>query len=44
LAVNLSSRYTLNGDSFLLYSVGKDLEDDGGRHDYFTGDVVWRGQ
>jgi len=35
--------YTPQADTFLLYSVGVDLEDDGGRHDYRDGDLVWRG-
>ena len=30
------------GDSFLLYSVGENLTDDGGRHDFNDGDIVWR--
>jgi hypothetical protein len=37
-------RYTLDGDSFRLYSVGENLTDDGGRHDYRNGDVAWRGR
>jgi len=30
------------GDSFLLYSVGDNLRDDGGKHDFKQGDIVWR--
>jgi hypothetical protein len=39
-------RYRPSGDTFLLYSVGRNLSDDGGKHDYdFTGgDIVWRGK
>jgi len=37
--------YQPSGDSFLLYSVGGDLTDDGGAvHHPITGDIVWRGQ
>lgn len=36
-------QYRVNGDSFQLYSVGPDLEDDGGEHDLLHGDIVWRG-
>jgi len=36
-------RYVRSDESFLLYSVGEDLEDDGEVHDYRTGDLVWRG-
>lgn len=35
--------YAPNGGSFDLYSVGRDLEDDGGRQDFEDGDIVWRG-
>jgi len=36
--------YQPSGDSFLLYSVGGNLTDDGGMHHLVTGDIVWRGQ
>ncbi len=36
--------YKPEGDTFLLYSVGRNLADDGGRHDLNTGDFVWRGK
>lgn len=32
--------YQRKGDGFLLYSVGRDGEDDGGRHDMQDGDIV----
>lgn len=35
--------YTPEGDGFELYSVGRNLDDDGGRHDLNDGDIVWRG-
>jgi hypothetical protein len=35
--------YLPSVDSFLLYSVGRNLSDDGGRHDGSDGDWVWRG-
>ncbi len=35
--------YKPSGDSFLLYSVGSNAVDDGGKFDYRTGDLVWRG-
>lgn len=34
--------YQPNGDTFLLYSVGRNLVDDGGRHGFIDGDIVWR--
>ena len=40
-----SYHYVHDGDSFLLYSVGENLTDDGGQHGYNSaGDIVWRGQ
>jgi len=36
--------YYPSGDSFRLYSVGRNLTDNGGRHDWGEGDIVWRGQ
>jgi len=39
-----SYRYQITNDGFLLYSVGQNLIDDKGRHDYKTGDIVWRGK
>jgi hypothetical protein len=36
--------YRPSFDSFLLYSVGENLRDDGGTHDYKRGDIVWRGK
>jgi Tfp pilus assembly protein PilE len=35
--------YKPSGGSFLLYSVGSNAVDDGGKYDYITGDLVWRG-
>lgn len=35
--------YTTTGSGFELYSVGRNLEDDGGRHNANNGDIVWRG-
>ncbi|MCC6489669.1 MAG: hypothetical protein IT364_19400 [Candidatus Hydrogenedentes bacterium] len=35
--------YKRLGDSFVLYSVGQNLEDDGGQRQWKYGDVVWRG-
>lgn len=35
--------YRVLDDSFMLYGVGHNLVDDGGRHDYMQGDIVWRG-
>ena len=35
--------YRLTGDSFLLYSLGRNRRDDGGVHDRREGDIVWRG-
>ena len=35
--------YRPTGDTFLLYSAGPNLTDDGGRHDFNNGDIVWRG-
>ena len=35
--------YLPSGGTFLLYSIGMDLEDDGGTHDLRDGDMVWRG-
>jgi hypothetical protein len=37
-------RYRPSFDSFLLYSVGMNLVDDGGKHDWREGDIVWRGE
>lgn len=37
-------RYRVEGDSFTLYSAGWNQEDDGGRHDFPSGDIVWRGE
>jgi len=36
--------YRPSGDSFLLYSVGGNLTDDGGTHDWREGDWAWRGE
>lgn len=36
--------YSSTGDRFLLYSIGQNLQDDGGVHDYREGDIVWRGE
>jgi len=35
--------YAPTGNGFELYSVGRNLDDDGGRHDLNDGDIVWRG-
>jgi hypothetical protein len=35
--------YGHDGSTFTLYSVGMNREDDGARHDYVNGDIVWRG-
>ena len=35
--------YRPEGDTFTLYSLGVNQQDDGGRHDYRDGDIVWRG-
>lgn len=35
--------YRPQGDTFTLYSVGQNQQDDGGRFDYSEGDIVWRG-
>jgi hypothetical protein len=37
-------QYRPSDDGFLLYSVGSNLADNGGRHEYGQGDIVWRGQ
>lgn len=39
-----SYHYQVSGGSFLLYSVGSNLTDDGGTFDFRKGDIVWRGQ
>ncbi len=36
--------YRPSFDSFLLYSVGENLRDDGGTHDYRKADIVWLGE
>jgi hypothetical protein len=36
--------YRPSGDTFVLYSVGENLTDDGGTHDLRDGDIVWRGK
>jgi hypothetical protein len=36
--------YQPSDDGSLLYSVGQNLVDDGGKHDYREGDIVWRGK
>ena len=36
-------RYEPSGDTFLLYSVGQNMTDDGGTYDSSDGDLVWRG-
>jgi hypothetical protein len=36
--------YYPSDDSFQLYGVGRNLTDDGGRHDPREGDLVWRGR
>jgi len=39
-----SYHYRPSDDSFLLYSVGMNLSDDGGAtHHHMTGDIIWRG-
>jgi len=35
--------YIPEGDVFMLYSLGANQQDDGGRHHYLEGDIVWRG-
>jgi len=35
--------YIPGSDTFLLYSVGPNQTDNGGRHDWRDGDIVWRG-
>jgi len=37
-------RYLPSESNFLLYSIGRDLTDDGGMHDLKEGDIVWRGK
>ena len=37
-------RYLLESGFLYLYSVGDNLEDDGGWHDYKQGDILWRGE
>ena len=37
-------RHELSGDTFLLYSVGQNMTDEGGTHDFSDGDLVWRGK
>jgi hypothetical protein len=37
-------RYLPSGDSFLLYSVGPNLIDDGGKSGFIASDIVWRGE
>jgi len=37
-------QYQPSDDGFLLYSVGSNLTDDGGRHSFGSGDIVWRGE
>ncbi len=39
-----SYHYEPSGSGFLLYSVGRNLVDDGGRQSIRDGDMVWRGQ
>ena len=36
--------YRPSGGGFLLYSVGRNQTDDGGRQESRTGDIVWRGE
>ncbi len=36
--------YLPQGDAFILYSLGENGRDDGGRHDFREGDIVWRGR
>jgi len=36
--------YYPSGDTFQLYSVGRNLTDDGGRHHLRDADIVWRGR
>lgn len=36
--------YLPQGGSFILYSLGENGRDDGGRHDLREGDIVWRGR
>ena len=36
--------YQIEGDGFLLYSIGQDGVDNGGVHDLTAGDIVWRGK
>jgi hypothetical protein len=35
--------YIPKENTFLLYSLGRNQQDDGGCHDYLEGDIVWRG-
>ena len=35
--------YLPSGDDFLLYSVGRNLSDEGGKHGWLDGDLTWRG-
>jgi len=35
--------YRPAGETFTLYSVGENRQDDGGRHHFREGDIVWRG-
>jgi hypothetical protein len=37
-------QYQPSDDGFLLYSVGMNRIDDGGRHEFGSGDIVWRGE
>ena len=36
-------RYVLSEDGFTLYSLGRNMTDEGGRHHFHEGDIVWRG-
>jgi len=36
-------RYRPEEDGFTLYSLGSNIQDNGGRHDHSDGDIVWRG-
>ena len=36
--------YRLSDDGFILYSVGQNCKDDGGKHDLLNGDMVWGGE